>query len=101
MITQALVLEVQRLLTRDRMSQRSVAKLVGISRSTVCKIASGRRPAWPDRAADHDAVSLRPTGPIARCGTCGGRVYMPCRLCHVRQLKQVEQDARREHRAAS
>ncbi|HWB00681.1 MAG TPA: helix-turn-helix transcriptional regulator [Pirellulales bacterium] len=89
-ITQAMVWDVQRMLNEDRMSQRAVARAVGISRSTVGKIASGQRPAWPDRQPDGDCYSIRPTGPIGRCPGCGGRVYMPCRLCHVRVLKSID-----------
>ncbi|HEX4132910.1 MAG TPA: hypothetical protein VHZ24_22950 [Pirellulales bacterium] len=89
-ITQAMVFEVQRLLTQEKLSHRRVAKLVGISRSTVGKIATGRRRAWPDRPASDDSYSIRPSGPVARCPGCGGRVYLPCRLCHVRMLKALD-----------
>ena len=89
-ITEEIVNDVLRLLNQGKASQRSVAHAMGISRATVAKIATGKfRPYRPrDDGNPHD--SWRPTGPIGRCPTCGGRVYLPCRLCSVRALKAEE-----------
>lgn len=94
-ITEEVVTDVLRLLGDGQRSQRCVAQAVGISRATVAKIAAGKfRPCKP--RDDRDAYdSWRPTGPIGRCATCGGRVYLPCQLCHVRALKQLDDDPRR------
>jgi len=97
-ITAEIMNDVLRLLRQPEQSQRSVARATGVSRATVAKIASGRfRPFVPREGNDHD--SWRPTGPIGRCPTCGGRVYLPCRLCKVRTLKSQEGERRRRPHA--
>jgi transcriptional regulator with XRE-family HTH domain len=88
------VQEAQRLLAEGRLSQRRIAALIGISRSTLSGIAAGTRP-------DYDALRRargddeEPLGPVERCPGCGGRVHMPCRLCRVRKIKHQEQQTRR------
>ena len=97
MIAPSVVQEVRRLLAGGGFSHRKIAKITGISRGTVGAIASGRR-------RDHE--SSRPleggefpeaTGPLRRCPGCGAMVYMPCRLCGTRALK--ERSSKRRARA--
>ncbi len=90
MLSTGKVREVERLLSEGTLSQRKIALAVGVSRGVVSAIASGRRPDYAARQQDRED-SLQPQGPIERCPTCGGRVYMPCRLCHVRGLQAREQ----------
>ncbi len=82
MITARVVDEVRRLLARGELSQRKIARLLGISRGTVGEIASGRRPDYEalrrDRAEEEPAP---PAGPPRRCPDCGGMVAMPCLAC--------------------
>jgi DNA-directed RNA polymerase subunit RPC12/RpoP len=82
-ITLAMVEVVERMLAEGLVSQRKIAKLVGISRGTVNSIALGRRPRISTPADEFE----RQRGPLVRCPGCGGKVFMPCLLCHVRQLK--------------
>ena len=90
MLAPARVDEARQLIDEGKLSQRKIARLLGMSRATVSAIASGKRP---------DYVALRlarcvgeePQGPLERCPTCGGRVYMPCRLCRVRRITAREQ----------
>jgi transcriptional regulator with XRE-family HTH domain len=89
MLAAAKVEEAKRLMIEGKLSQRKVAKLLGMSRATVSAIASGKRPDYEARRLAL-AVDEEPSGPIERCPTCGGRVYMPCRLCRVRRLKARE-----------
>lgn len=97
MLPQAQVDEVRRLLAEGRVSQRRIARQLGISRSTVGLIASGRRPDRPPPvAADDDPWA--DAGPPQRCPTCGGMVYVPCRLCRVRELKRREAERYRFRR---
>ncbi|MGA2031687.1 MAG: hypothetical protein ABSG68_05485 [Thermoguttaceae bacterium] len=84
MIPLALVNEVRRLLAL-KFSQREIVRLVGVSRGTIAGIASGTRPDYSLRQAG-EPDPLQPTAPPERCPTCGGMVYMPCRLCQVRSL---------------
>lgn len=86
MIAQSVVEEVRRLLADGRWSQRTVAKMAGVSRGTVGSIASGKRPDPPQpREAWQEELDER-AGPPRRCEVCGGLVYLPCRLCHVREV---------------
>jgi len=77
-----IVQEIRRLLTEERLSQRKVARITGISRGTIGRIASGKRPDYPERSQADEWPE--PSGPPERCPTCGGMVYMPCRLCALR-----------------
>ncbi len=79
---------VRELLAAGTLSHRNIAEKVGISRATVGEIATGRRPDFPPRATPADELFATPSGPPVRCDGCGGRVYMPCRLCEVRQSCQ-------------
>ena len=86
MLAPSIVDEVRRLLFEKKMSHRKIARKTGISRNTIGLIASGKRPDYDRlRAARHDDP-LEPNGPPARCPQCGGMVYLPCRLCHARNL---------------
>ena len=87
MIAPKIVKEIRRLLNERRLSQRKIAESIGVSRGTVGAVASGKRPdrLLPRRAADYDE-SLKPSGPPERCPSCGGMVYMPCRVCRTRAV---------------
>jgi hypothetical protein len=86
------VKEVERLLAEGKLSYRRIAAALRVSRSTVSAIAQGKRRDYEARILARQLTASEPLGPIERCGTCGGRVYMPCRLCQVRKLKAAEQD---------
>lgn len=89
--------EARRLLAEGSMSQRRIAKAIGISRATLSGIASGKRP-------DYEALRRargqeeEPLGPVERCPTCGGKVHMPCRLCRVRAVQEQERAVLRKRR---
>jgi hypothetical protein len=85
MISFAAEEEIKRLLGEGRLSQRKIARRVGVSRGTVNAIAGGKRPdRGPGRPADDSPL---PSGRPARCPTCGGMVQMPCLACRVRALQ--------------
>ena len=86
MLSPAIVHEIRRLLALQT-SRRRIARQLGVGRTTVSAIATGRR---LELSAREPPVPLEfdgPVGRIARCPTCGGRVYLPCRLCRVRAQK--------------
>ena len=101
MIPPALVQEVRRLLAQPGLSQRKVAILTGVSRASVGAIAAGRRPEYPVRCNPDDTDDDFPQGPAERCPTCGGMVYMPCRLCRVRSIKSQEREQARQRAGAA
>jgi hypothetical protein len=86
MLHHALVAEVQRLLAEGKLSQRSIARLTGVSRGTVGSIASGQRPDY-ESLHHKDPDEEESLGPPRRCPSCGGMVYGRCRLCHVRESR--------------
>ncbi|MEX0678908.1 MAG: helix-turn-helix domain-containing protein [Pirellulales bacterium] len=90
MLALAKVKEVRRLLNEGKLSQRKIAAAIGVSRATVSAIARGKRPDYEPRMRAR-AAEFEPLGPIERCPSCGGRVYMPCRLCRVRKMNAREQ----------
>ncbi|MHB1033877.1 MAG: hypothetical protein ACYC35_02710 [Pirellulales bacterium] len=88
MLLPGIVQEVQRLLAEGRLSQRKIALAAGVARATVGAIASGARPDYtcPEPVDDDEFPEI--LGPLGRCPSCGGLVYMPCRLCRVRAWKE-------------
>jgi hypothetical protein len=84
MIAPKTVTEVRRLLAEGVLSQRKIAGLTGVSRGTVGAIASGARPDYAALRPPGDGEWEESAGPAVRCPGCGGMVYLPCRLCHVR-----------------
>jgi hypothetical protein len=83
--------QVRRLLAAGEATYRDIAKLAGVSRTTVQAIAlNRRREPLPKPEPDE-----RPVGPPVRCPGCGGLVYAPCVLCRIRRLKAAEAAARR------
>ncbi len=91
MLAMGKVVEVERLLAEGKLSQRKISLRVGVSRGVISAIARGTRPDYETRRQNH-GDDPEPRGEVGRCPTCGGRVYMPCRLCQVRQLQVDESD---------
>jgi hypothetical protein len=86
MLSPAKVEEVRRLLARENISQRQIAKILNVSRGSVNAIASGKRPEYPAKEFDED--DIRCWLPPVRCDGCGGMVYAPCRLCRTRGVQR-------------
>ena len=75
---------VQTLLRKNYLGYREIAKLVGVSRGTVGKIASGQL------TVSTSVYSLKQSKDFERCPECGGRVLMPCRACDLKKRKSHE-----------
>jgi len=84
MIANALIEQVQNLLGAG-LPHREIAKITGVSRSTVNHIAQGRRGILVDRM-ESPYQSHRAEHPPERCCGCGSLVYLPCRACALRAL---------------
>lgn len=85
MIRASVVQEVKRLLAEGRLSQRKIARRAGLSRGSVGLIAQGKRPDYQPRRDMEEELS-GPVGPPERCPSCGALVYLPCRLCRLKEL---------------
>jgi len=81
MLDPARVAEVKRLLA-EGLSNRKVAARTGVSRQTVNRIASGKRPDYGPKKPQPGAIVF--SGPARRCPKCGALVYPPCYACRVR-----------------
>ena len=86
MLAQYQVDRVRRLLAREKLSYRRIARRTGVSRGAIAEIAAGRQPDPPPKKREvvYDDDFEKPLVPPRRCPTCGGFVYPPCRLCRTR-----------------
>ncbi len=86
MLSLAKINEINRLLRDENLSQRKIAKLLGVSRGTVGDIASGKRGLYGREPRAENSQSNEPDlmTPPERCNGCGGLVYKPCMLCMTR-----------------
>ena len=93
MIATALIDEIRNLLRTGRLSQRKIARRIGVSRGTVNAIARGRRPNNPARRKQVAPGFAPPDGMPERCPGCGGMVQMPCLFCHLRAVTRGKRGA--------
>ena len=93
MIASAVVQQIRRLAAGASLSQRKIARRLGVSRGTVIAIALGRRPDYAADKGGSEDFSSSP-GPPRRCPGCGGMVTMPCLLCNIRGLVAVDRQRR-------
>ncbi len=92
MIATAVEREIHDLLAAGDLSQRKIARRLGVSRGTVHAIARRKRSACSSRrrpacSSGRDVPSdefIAPAGLPQRCPGCGGMVRMPCLLCRLR-----------------
>jgi hypothetical protein len=78
LIANSRIAEIELLLLAGN-SQRSVARITGVSRGVVRAVFYGHR-----RRPDADNALLGGQGPVARCRTCGALATMPCIACRDR-----------------
>lgn len=98
MLPTVLILQVRRLLDAGELSHRAIARKVGVSRGTVAEMAHGRRADFGRDPEDRKTPGIRATTVPLRCPTCGGLVYVPCRLCEAREYRERILQFRREER---
>jgi hypothetical protein len=84
MISVALEKRVRSLLAEGTLSQRSIARLTGLSRSSIGGIARGNRRAFIAAGVDDGVKFFSTSQSPQRCPECGGLVYMPCHACRIR-----------------
>ncbi len=88
MLPDSIVAQIRQLLSEEELSQREIARRLGVSRGTVHAIAVGRRPDRSSRRRERLNGFRYPSGPPRRCPGCGGLVQMPCLLCYLRSRRQ-------------
>jgi len=74
------------LVKQGKMSQRQIAKRLGVSRGTVQAVAYGRRSEHVPAAMKTVATWVVPSGKPRRCYKCGSWVKMPCLACQLVNL---------------
>jgi len=80
MIDNTVIKKIQTLVQQGQMSQRKIAKLLGVSRGTVQAVAHGKRTLHRNPSANH---WIAPSGQPQRCPKCGSCVRMPCLACQL------------------
>lgn len=90
MLPLATIKEIHLLIEQGELSQRQIAEMLGVSRGTVCAVASGRRGLY-GTAADAKEVGLAFEGTAVRCPGCGAHVFMPCLLCRARKMRDAHE----------
>ena len=81
MIESQKILMVIRLLKEKKISQRNIARIMGISRGSVSAIARGKI-----RRDFMEDVKIHPKGAWVRCPECGGKTQMPCTVCYLSKI---------------
>ena len=90
MLDVSVIDEVARLIREGRLSQRRIAKKLGISRGIVGAVANGTRSLFGMHANKENAESVEQTTSRLpeRCPGCGGRVLLPCVYCRAQAYLQ-------------
>ncbi len=77
--------KVKRLLSKTTLSQRSIARVVGLTRYKVGRIARGEY----DSENESESISVvTEKGSYRQCPICRAKVLMPCLACRVREIKR-------------
>ncbi len=90
MLAEAVVEQIRDLLAIGELSQRKIARRLGVSRGSVNAISQDRRPDYARSARAAGQRFPQREGVPRRCPGCGGMVQMPCLLCYVRSLGRVD-----------
>jgi hypothetical protein len=88
MLSAAVIQEVRRLLDEEELSQRAIAARLNVSRGTVWAVVHRQRGLHVCDMSTHARKQHASQRLPERCSTCGGFVFMPCRLCSTRAFTQ-------------
>lgn len=84
------------LLLQGGLSQRAIAKRLGVSRGTVHAVAAGKRHVY-----EKPAKAAVPNGDYVRCPECGGKTQLPCTFCRIRRKTGTGKPRKPENRRSS
>jgi len=83
MLSPQVAAEIRSRLADGQISQRALARELGVSRGTIGVIATGKRPQRPSKT---DESLLFGVGDRHRCDGCGATVRGTCLACYLRSL---------------
>lgn len=83
MIKNAVIAQIEQMLDSN-LSLRKIAARLGVSHTTVSRVASRKR-----NQVDLSDQIDEAQGPIVRCPKCGGRTRLPCAYCQITKSKRV------------
>jgi transcriptional regulator with XRE-family HTH domain len=86
MLSISLVEEIARQLAEGKLSQREIARRLGVGRATVSAIARGKRGLY-GRSEESESLEPDRLDPPQRCAVCGYRVHLPCLVCRTREYR--------------
>jgi len=89
MIKNDIIRKILHLVKQGKMSQRQIAKRLGVSRGTVQAVAHGKRLEHIPVAMNAAATWVVPSGKPKRCPDCGSWVKMPCLACQLLTTQQT------------
>ncbi len=94
MLSTAQLDRIRQLLADGKLSQRTIARLTGVSRGTIGALAHGKLRRREPRPREFDEP-FDPAGLPVRCTGCGGMVIMPCLACRIRELRSQDEQTRK------
>lgn len=87
MLSLSVVEEIAAQLRSGALSQREIARKLGVGRATVSAIANGRR-GLHGRSVEQVPQESEPLDPPERCSRCGYLVHLPCLVCRTREYRR-------------
>ena len=90
MIKNDIIKKISHLIKQGGLSQRQIAKKLGVSRGTVQAVVNGKRKEHVPNAMKKTGIWVIPSGQPKRCPHCGSWVRMPCLACQLYAIQQVE-----------
>ncbi|MCL2745437.1 MAG: hypothetical protein FWE67_16475 [Planctomycetaceae bacterium] len=88
MLSHKQIEKVKKLLKAGKHSERAIARLTGVARTVIHRLANGKNKKWfrEEHQWDDHWHGLRSPIPNQRCPKCGAKVQMPCLVCIMREL---------------
>ena len=89
MIDPVVIQKIQQLLDIGGLSHRKIAKKMGVGRTIVDNVSSGKRQVGKCKSG---SMITSPGRCAGRCPICGVKVQAPCLACQLRLLKKTDRE---------